>query len=174
MTGERDEGFELDPIEKKDAKEYAGHSRLMGRNLDIYRLHMVQRWPQERIAEHYGITQSTVSHAIKRVRESMDDTTIEKVRARSLELHADLIDRLYRILAMEAPPVTAGKDGFVVTDPDTGKTVRDYSTHLAAMRDALRIDIETRRLMGADAATKTESTASVHYVLRGVNVDDLK
>lgn len=151
-----------------------GHMRNLGRNREIWHLYAVQRWTQTRIAEKYGLSQPQVCGILKDMRESIGEPTIAEIREKSLALHSELMERLMTVVNMPAPPVTAGKDGDIVRDPESGHVVRDYAPHLAALRDLLKVDAETRKLMGADAATKTESTASVKYQIVGVDIEDLK
>lgn len=161
-----------DPI--RHLPTVTGHMRLLGRNREIWHLYAVQRWTQTRIAEKYEISQPQVAEIVRKMRESIGEPTIAEIREKSLALHSELMERLMAVVEMPAPPVTAGKDGDIVLDPETGKVVRDYAAHLAALRDLLKVDAETRKLMGADAATKTESTASVKYEIVGVDIEDLK
>jgi hypothetical protein len=74
---------------------------------------------------------------------------------------------------LNGAPVTAGKDGTVVYDPEGGTVVRDYAARMNALNLAIKADAELRKLTGADAASKTEITGSVRYEVVGVSTEDL-
>ena len=93
--------------------------------------------------------------------------------------HESVLERALFLAEMEGAPATAGKDGEILYDPSVrdadGKPamVRDYSGRIAALKLALEADRERRKLLGLDAASKIESTATVRYVLEGINPEDL-
>lgn len=155
----------------------AGHGQLPAdldeREADIYELYLVRRWPQHKVAKHLGISQQRVSQHVAEMRRKLPPVDIAAIRDASIALYSDVARRAFELAEMEGAPVTAGKDGAVVHDPETGAVVRDYSGRVAALALAIKADIEVRRLAGADAATKVESTATVKYVLEGVNTEDL-
>lgn len=141
---------------------------------EVYRLSVVNRLAQRVIGERVGISQQRVSQILARVRESMPPPDLEAMRRHSLELHMQTQRMALEIAEMKAAPVTAGKDGMVVTDPETGQIVRDYSGALAALETARKADLEIRKLHGLDAAAKMEVSGSVRYEVAGVDVDQLK
>lgn len=145
---------------------------LEGRNGRIWQLYTVQRWSQERIAEHYGISQPRVSQIILAVRASLPAEDLAEMRLKAAELYADLVRRAYEIADLPAAPVFVGKDGTLARD-EHGNVVRDYSAQMRAMELAAKFDAENRKLFGLDAATRINSTSTVKYVLEGVNTADL-
>ena len=145
---------------------------LDGRNGDIWRRYSVYRWTQERIADHYGVTQQTVSEIIRRVREALPVDDLAEMRKQSLELYAELTARAMEIADMVPVPVFVGKDGSIAYDPD-GNVVRDYTGRLRALETAAKFDAETRKLMGLDAASKQEISSQVRYEIAGISTDDL-
>jgi DNA-binding transcriptional regulator YbjK len=134
-----------------------GTPRLEGRNGRIWQMTIMGK-TQEAIAEELGIDQSTVSRAIAAVRASIPE--VDKAQAFQREL--DFLDQLramsVEIANMPAAPVTAGKDGDVVLDPETGAVVRDYGGKLAAMDRAVKMHERYAKLLGLEAPTKVDMT----------------
>lgn len=132
-----------------------GTARLEGRNGRIWQL-TIAGWTQERIAEELDIDQSTVSRSIAAVRSSIPE--VDKAQAFQREL--DFLDTLrsmsVEIADMPAAPVTAGKDGNVVLDPETGAVVRDYGGKLAAMDRAVKMHERYAKLLGLEAPSKVD------------------
>lgn len=147
---------------------------LSEREAEIYRLRVVNRWTLQKIAAHFGISHQRVSQIFEEARKKLPPVDLEAIRRASLELHEDIQRRAYEIAELAGAPVTAGKDGSVVYDPESGVAVRDYQGRVMALRLAMAADQEIRKLMGADAATKVESTATVKYVIEGVDPEALK
>lgn len=139
----------------------------------IWELRAVKRWSQERVARHLGISQQRVSQIEERIRAALPGPDKAKMIRDSVELHANIIRRMHELADMEGAPVTSGKDGDIVRDPESDAVVRDYSGRVNAYRLALAAEAELRKLIGLDAATKTESTATVRYTLEGVDPADL-
>lgn len=150
-----------------------GGADLTGRAGLVWHLYAVQRWTQGQIARELNLSQQRISQILADVRAALPAEDRAEMVRQSIELHADVIRRAYALAEMAGAPVTAGKDGDVVIDPEGGAVVRDYAGRVAALRLALSAEAELRKLMGLDAATKVESSATVRYVLEGVSVDDL-
>jgi hypothetical protein len=135
---------------------------------------------QAEIAEQYGISQPRVSQIVKAVRETIPQEDRAERALRELAFLDDLRSQAMKIVAMEAPPVTAGKDGAIVRDPEhkgpdgQDAIVRDHAGRLAAMSQAVAISAHVRRLLGLDAPTRTEVTGGVRHELVGVDPEDLK
>jgi len=147
---------------------------LEGRSGTVWRLYAVQRWTQDRIARELGVSQQRVSQILADVRAAIPAVDKAEMIRQSIELHADIIARAYELADMAGAPVTAGKDGDVVRDPENDHAiVRDYSGRVAALRLAKDTEAEMRKLIGLDAATKTESTATVRFTLEGVDPEEL-
>ena len=150
---------------------------LSEREAEIYRLTVVSRLSQREIAKRFTergepISQERIGQILRTVRAKLPPPDLAAIRQEALELHLDVIRRAYEIAEMNGAPVTAGKDGDVVRDPEDGSVVRDYALRLNALKLALAADVERRKLMGADAATKTEVTGSVRYEVVGVSVEE--
>ncbi len=143
------------------------------RNAEIYRLAVVECWTHARIAEHHGISRERVTQILAAVRKQLPPPDLEEIRQQALAVMEDVQRRAYELATQEGAPVAVGKDGTILHDPETGAVVRDYGARIAALRLVLDTDEKRRRLMGADAAKKVESTAQIRYVLEGVNTDDL-
>ncbi|QKV74551.1 hypothetical protein [Amycolatopsis sp. Hca4] len=70
------------------------------------------------------------------------------------------------LLDVDPAPVTAGKDGDVVRDPETEEIVRDYGLRLSTVDRLIKLDERLAKLTGADAPQKVEGslTATVTEV----------
>lgn len=150
-----------------------GGAQLAGRDGEVWHLYAVKRWSQEKIGKHLGVTQQRVSQVLADVRSALPPVDKAEMIRKSIELHEHVIADLMALAEREGAPVTAGKDGDVVRDPDNAEVVRDYSLRVNANRAILAAEAELRKLVGLDAATKVESTATVRYVLEGVDPDVL-
>ncbi|WP_125793133.1 hypothetical protein [Amycolatopsis sp. WAC 01376] len=102
-----------------------------------------------------------ISH--ESVRGLISAEAIERVAGPAEEYRAVLLAQLEdarRVvlakLELMPAPVTAGREGGVVYDPETGEPVRDHSAHLAAVDRLLRINERVAKLTGADMAQKIE------------------
>lgn len=136
-----------------------GTPRLEGRNGAIWRAYVTGK-TQEAIAEELGIDQSTVSRAIAAVRASIPEADKQSLVQREIDFLDVLRARAIEISNLAAAPVTAGKDGNVVHDPETGAVVRDYSGQLAAMREARAAHERMTKLLGLDAPAKVDVTVT--------------
>lgn len=134
-----------------------GTARLEGRNGRIWQL-TVNGWTQDRIAEELGINQATVSRAIAAVRASIPEVVKTEAFVRELEFLDKLRAVAVEIMELPAAPVTVGKDGDVLYDPETGTLVRDYGGKLAAMDRAVKIGERYAKLLGLEAPTKVDMT----------------
>lgn len=152
---------------------------LTEREEEIYRLTVVNRLSQREIARRFTergepLSQVRIGQILADARKKLPPPDLAAIRQEALDLHMDVIRRAYEIAEKMAAPVTAGKDGDVVYDPENGSVVRDYSGNMAALKLALDADIQRRKLLGLDAASKIESTATVRYTLEGVDPKDLE
>lgn len=146
---------------------------LTEREAEIYRLKHVNRLTQSQIAERMGLSQQHISAILAQARAKLPPIDLDAIRQQSMGLLEDVIRRAYLLAEMNGAPVTAGKDGGVVYDPEDSSVVRDYAGRMNALNLALKADAELRKLTGADAASKTEVTGSVRYEVIGVNTEDL-
>lgn len=140
----------------------------------LYDLYLVKRWTQHKVAAHLGVSQQRVSQMIAVLRAKLPPVDIAAMRAASIAMYGDIARRAYELAEMNGAPVTAGKDGSVVYDPEGGGVVRDYAGRVAALKLAALADAELRKLIGLDAAQKVESTATVRYEIAGIEPEALK
>lgn len=150
-----------------------GGAELEGRIGRVWQLYAVERWTQEAIAMKLEISQQRVSSILKEVREAIPPPDVVAMRQDSIEMYRDISRRAYELAGMNGAPVTAGKDGGVVYDPESGGVVRDFAGRLAALKLARDTDEQLRKLMGLDSAQKIESTATVRYEIAGIDPEAL-
>ena len=127
---------------------------------------------QQDIAEKYGVSQPYVSQTLLRLRKE-GKVDHDMFRAQSVATLAEIRRRQLEISEMTAAPVTAGKDGLVVIDPETNEVVRDYAGVLRALADAANTDDKLAKRLGLDAATKAEVASTVRYEIAGLDPGDL-
>lgn len=117
---------------------------------------------QPEIARRDGVDQSTVSRALQRVRDSIPERDRSHEVQRSLAMLDKLRHGALEIVAMAPAPVTVGKDGDVLYDPELkgpdGRPalVRDYSGRIRAMETALKVEQRIGQILGYDAAQKLD------------------
>lgn len=142
------------------------------RNEEIIKL-WVRGHIQADIAERMNISPQRVSQIIQAHREALRGRTREEI----IEREVQTLDELRRMgLAVAdgmAAPVVRGEHAVVVIDPETGNVVRDHAGRLAGAKLALDASAAMRRLLGADAVTKTDATVHVRYTIDGVDEGDL-
>jgi hypothetical protein len=113
------------------------------------------------IAKQFNITQQAVSAAIARHRTTIPDETRDEILKREIDLFTSLRDEVLELWHnTTGAPVTAGKDGKIVTDPETGQIVRDHTGRLSALRAAREMGERLARLTGIDAAVRIDLSAS--------------
>jgi len=150
-----------------------GAARLDGRNGQVIRRYTIYRQTMEQIADDLGISVTRVSQIVAEWRASTPAVDLDAMRQQSLALYAELTERALEIADLAGAPVAVGKDGIVLRDPETGEVVRDHSGRLRALETAAKMDAETRKLMGLDAAGRMEISGSVRYELVGIDPEDL-
>lgn len=133
--------------------------RLAGRNGTIWRDYC-GGMTQAALAAREGISQARVSQIITQVRDGIPEEERELEVQRSLEMLRELRAGALEVWRMRAAPVTAGKDGDLVLDPEDGTYVRDHGGRLAALGAALKVDARIAQLLGLDAATKLDLSVS--------------
>lgn len=133
--------------------------RLEGRNGLIWRDYC-GGMTQAALAARYGLSQGRVSQIISQVRDSIPDEVREEEVQRSLEMLRELRAGALEVWRMAAAPVTAGKDGDLLYDPEappgTSALVRDHTGRLRALETALKVDQRIAQLLGLDAAQKLD------------------
>lgn len=148
---------------------------------ELYRLWVEERLTQAQLAAHFGVTQPAISARLKIIRgklPSVEDRLAE-TQLKLFELYEDSIRRLTELANMEGAPVTVGKNGDILYDPEIkrdgeGAVVRDYSGRMQAIKLAGEQARELRKMLGIDAAEKVELSGSVRYELVGIDPEDLK
>jgi len=146
---------------------------LTERESEIYRLTVVNRLTQREIGERLGISQQAVSVDLAQARAKLPPVDFDAIRREALALHLDTMRAALELAEMNGEPVTAGKDGEIVYDPETGKPVRNYTLRIAARKLALEAGEHIRKLYGLDAPSKIEQSGSVRYEVAGVDLDAL-
>jgi transcriptional regulator with XRE-family HTH domain len=151
----------------------ATQRRLEGRNGAIARGYFVAGKTQSELAEEFGLDRTRVSQIIAEARAEIPEVDKVEYLQKSLETLQYVQQVAAELIEHEGAPVTAGKDGDVVYDPESGVVVRDYSGRVLAAQLLLKASEAQAKRLGLDAATKIESTATVRYEIAGLNDDDL-
>ena len=150
---------------------------LSERDKQIYRWRVINRLTYREINKRLNdeISEQRIGQIFNGIREKIaaQPTDIDALRQESLDLYHDIQRRMQALADLNGAPVTAGKDGDVVLDPEDGSVVRDFSARMQALRLAADADKEIRKLHGLDAATKIEHSGSVRYEVAGVDLDAL-
>lgn len=129
--------------------------RLDGRNGRIWREY-VRGATQEELGQRYGLSQQRIGQIIRAVRDSIPKETRDQIVQEELDLWRRLRAEVLELWDARGAPVTAGKDGDLVKDPETGEYVRDHSGRLAGVKMALAISESLRRMTGTDAAQRVD------------------
>lgn len=144
--------------------------RLNGRNGEIWKAYCRGR-TQEWIASQFALSQTRVSQIINEVRATIPDEAREDWRLIALETLSALHAKMVEIVYTPAPPKF--QNGEILHDED-GTVLRDYSDQLAAVDRVVKIQERAAKTLGTDAATKTEVTGAVRYVIEGVDPEVLR
>lgn len=118
---------------------------------------------QPEIARMYGLDTSTICDDLRIHAEGMPPQARNTVIRRHEETIAWAIDELRRLVVLDGVPVTAGKDGYVVMDPETHQVVRDYGARFTAIREVRGYLDREAKLLGLNAADKVEVSGSVTF-----------
>lgn len=145
----------------------------------IYRLRVVDRLTFSEIGKRVGLSAQRAGEMYTRVAATIPPPDLAAVRAESYRLMRHVQQEALALAEREGAPVFVGKDGVVAREPgkpgeSDGEIVRDYALRNVALKLAMEADKEIRKLMGADAASKVESTSTVKYSIEGVDLDGLK
>ena len=143
------------------------------RNQAMFVDYFVHNLTQDQIAAKYGVAQSLVSRTLADMRQR-GLVDYAALRAESLAVLSDIRRRQLDIASLKAAPVTAGKDGVVLYDPETNEVVRDYGGVLKALSDAVRTDDAMAKRWGLDAPQKAEVATTVRYEVEGLKAEDLE
>lgn len=135
---------------------------------------------QRTIAREHGISVAVVWEIIQRYRAKQGPINKPEEITKAAEQLDYLIEKAVQLAEMDGAPVTAGKDGLVVVDPERtgpdGKPVfvRDYSGNISAMALIKTLQERKSRLLGLDSATKTEVSGTVDYRIPGLDPKTLQ
>lgn len=121
-----------------------------------------QGWSQQRIADHLGVTQQQISVDLAQYRASLTPLDREEMRRQHHEQLRMMRERMFELTELEGSPLTAGKDGDVVYDPETGGIARDYGGRIAATREwRMLLDREAKLADLDEKINRTETTVDV-------------
>jgi hypothetical protein len=142
------------------AQQAAELSRLADRRAEAYRLHC-QGWTQAKIGLALGVSREVVSVDLRIHRSTIPPEDLARVRQDHIRQLAQLRESMYELSQMDGAPVTSGKDGDVVRDPDTNQVVRDYSLRVAATKETRALIEREAKLLGVDATSKVEVSGEI-------------
>ncbi len=125
------------------------------------------------LAEEYGLDDSRISVICKEVRQGMPALDREALVRASFEQLEYLREKVNELVQMGGAPITAGQNGDVVIDPETGEVVRDYKLRTTSIELARKLNESTRKLLGMDAPVQAEVKASVQYEVVGLDPEAL-
>lgn len=125
-----------------------------GRNGRWWKDYAVRGMTLEAIAERDDVAKSTVSEAIKKVRDGIPDQERTEIRSEIREFYRHIRAEALEIAEMLPAPVVKGQQGEVLYDPETNQIVRDYSGRLNAYKTAMDAADRERKMFGVDEATK--------------------
>jgi len=134
--------------------------RLVRMRAEMYTL-WCQGWTQEKIGERYSMPRSTVADHLRTYRKTIPPADREATRQDHARLLQVLKESMADLVKKDGTPVTAGKDGRVVTDPISGAVVRDYSLRIAAGRELRALIEREAKALGTDAAAKVEHSGTI-------------
>lgn len=107
-------------------------------------------WKQWQLAKEWNLSEARISQIISSVREALPKTTREDLIRRESAFLDQVRQRAIQLTEQMPAPVTAGKDGLVVRDPETGEIVRDYTGVMAGFKLALDAHSRFARMLGLD------------------------
>jgi hypothetical protein len=108
------------------------------------------------IAAEYGMTIPAVQAELKAVTRAIPQEALDDVRRKHLEELAAMTSGMWELFHKKGAPVTSGKDGDVVYDPEDNEIVRDYALRLSATDKILKIQERAAKLLGLDSAVKVD------------------
>lgn len=122
----------------------------------------IMGWTQYRIADHLGVSQQQIHDDLKKYRSELTPVDREKLR-QDQHARAEFVrEKLDELIAMNGAPLTAGKDGDVVLDPETGAVARDFGGRIAALRELRMWDERLSKLADLDEkVSRTEQHVDV-------------
>jgi hypothetical protein len=112
---------------------------------------------QAKLAREFNRSQQAISQAIARHRATITDETRDEIIKREVALLTTIRDEVLELWrTTNGVPVTAGKDGKYVIDPDTHEVARDHTGRIAALRAADMYTDRLARIVGTYAATRID------------------
>lgn len=131
----------------------------------------VRNQSERDICAKFAVSVQEFRDAMKRVRLSIPDEDIEDLRKQHLDELRRASAMVWEVAQMAPAPITAGKDGHFVRDPErrvmnpeTGEwyspLVRDYGARMTAVDKIVKIQERTAKLVGLDAPIKVSHTVT--------------
>jgi DNA-binding transcriptional regulator LsrR (DeoR family) len=114
---------------------------------------------QEAIAEKYGIHQTRVSQIIGAVRATIPEVDRTHLIQRELEM-LDANRLMALELAVAPLPPAFDQKGNPLIDPETRTVVRDATGRVTAVKLALDVQQQMRKLLGLDQPLKVDATVT--------------
>lgn len=115
---------------------------------------------QAAIARRHGISQQRVSQILADARSQVTPETAAEFNARTLDLMDTLLATHMQVVEAGAQPKLSAS-GKVAVDPLTGMPVPDWSQVLTAASGVVRVTERMAKILGSDAAAKSEVSVSV-------------
>lgn len=140
------------------------NATVAARRAEMYDLYLNHGWTQAQLASFYRLSRATVSNDLAAYRASIPEPSREDMRRQHLDELERIRKSMLDLVEREGAPVTAGKDGVVVVDPETRAVVRDYSLRIQASRELLRVIERQAKQFGTDAPTQVEHSGQVEVV----------
>lgn len=130
-------------------------TRLAGRNGSIWQEYC-RGATMEALAEKHGISKPRVHEIIQQVRNDVPQENRLEVIREQIDWLRETRRSIMELWDKNGAPVTAGKDGDLVYDPENNTVVRDHTGRLNAAKVALQFAEREAKLLGLDAAQKVE------------------
>jgi len=124
----------------------------------------------EAIGRELGLDKGNAYHAVQRALEATVAEPAAEVRQLELARLDDMYMAVMKVLEAQHFTVSNGK---LIYHPETGGPLLDDAPVLQAVDRLLKIQERRARLLGLDAATKTEVSGGVRYEIVGVPTDEL-
>ncbi|MEU1372995.1 sigma factor-like helix-turn-helix DNA-binding protein [Streptomyces triculaminicus] len=140
-------------------------------------------WPYRRIAEELGVDVHTAHQAVQRALKAIVQEPAENLRTLELERLDTELDRLNnleeavkKVLEKHHVTVSQGKVVYLNDQPlpDDGPVLQAVDRLLKIDEQRRKNGESRRKLLGLDAATKTEVSGGVRYEIVCVDPEDLK
>lgn len=129
-------------------------------------------WSYRQIGNHLGVAAPAAYERVQRAIGRIIDEPAEAARQFELER----LDRIWRTTEdiFDAEHVAVSSQGNVVINPDTDVPLIDHDPNLRAALVLLKVQERRAKLLGLDAATKTQVSGGVRYEVVGVDLEQLR